>query len=535
MLEEAAEHTIVEHSEIWGPGPAVAVVDAHSTIVMANDGFCLLLGRKCTQVLGLPLDDVDDQTWFGRALSQLPSLALLDALSPAISLLIGPEQEQRLVLSCSINYSVTGERSYVLVVTPIAQSISSEQQVIDYTAQLEHSLLAERQEIDRSRGAADGLRNLLFMSVSNFTLEQMLDYVFQQAQRLISAAGMVVLWRVRRSSPIVQPEDAHVLYAIETGAAAPPLLDAPILALLNAQQKSVYLPLANEDHGDHREDAPPLWLAIPLLIEEEMHGVLILHLNAARLSPNAYQVAAWLADQVIVAHGADLLQQKAKVAAAFQERERLAREMHDAVMQSIYGLTLFAEAGKRLISLGQIDRLQDYLQQLGETAKQALKELRLLLYELTPAVLEQVGLIEALRQRLEAVERRTGMTARLEVEGEIVFPACVEDGLYRICHEALNNALKHASATEVIVRLTEKEGTVHLEVRDNGVGFDVNDPRAVNGEGITAMRERANQMNATLSIESAPQQGARVHVILSIPNQANQNSEGAGLPLQGGA
>ena len=531
MLDQAPDYPMIEHREIPGIGPAVAVVDARSNIVMANDGFCLLLALSPTQVLGRSLTNLDE-TWFGRALGQLPALSLLDDLSPTVSLLIGPERGRRLVLSCSINYSAGGERSYFLMATPIAHSLPSDQ-LIDYTTQLERSLLEEQQEVDRSREAADGLRNLLFMSVSNSTLDQMLDYVFQQAQRLLAATGMVVLWRIYRSAPIAQPEDAQILYATASVAESRSLLmiDAPLLALLNAQHESVYLPLKTEDGPG----AEPFRLAVPLMIEEEMHGVLMLDLDVSQMSPNAHRVVAWLADQVIVAHGADLLQQKARTAAALQERERLARETHDAVMQSIYSLTLFAEAGKRLVSLGQIDRLQDYLQQLSDTAAQALKELRLLLYELKPAMLEQVGLVEALRQRLEAVERRTGMTARLEVEGEIAFPANVEDGLYRICHEALNNALKHASATEVIVRLAARDGTVHLEVFDNGMGFDANDPKVMNGEGITAMRARAHRLNAKLSISSAPQQGARVHVNLPIPIQADQNSEVDGLPAQGGA
>ncbi len=521
---------MIEHREIPGIGPAVAVVDARSNIVMVNDGFCLLLALEPAQVIGRSLADLGG-TWFGRSLSQLPALSLLDDLSPTVSLLIGPERGRRLVLSCSINYMLGDERSYFLVATPIAHALPSDQ-LIDYTTQLERNLLEERLEVDRSREAADGLRNLLYMSVSNFTLDQMLGYVFQQAQRLLSAAGMVVLWRSGRSIPIVQPEDAKVLYVATPGSNAASettsgqVIDAPLLALLNAQREFVYLPMTVEDG----RDAKPFRLAVPLLIEDEMHGVLILDLDVAQLSPNAHRVVAWLADQVIVAHGADLLQRKATTAAAFQERERLAREMHDAVMQSIYSLTLFAEAGKRQASLGQIDRLQDYLQQLSDTGRQALKELRLLQFELKPAVLEQVGLVEALRQRLEAVEQRTGITARLEVQGEIDLPASVEDGLYRICHEALNNALKHSSATEVIVNLTATDGAVHMQISDNGIGFDAKDPRVLNGEGITAMRERAERLNATLSIVSAPQHGVQVHVNLSIPIQADTDSGAVVLP-----
>lgn len=207
------------------------------------------------------------------------------------------------------------------------------------------------------------------------------------------------------------PENVEVLYATGSITDAAALLQSPLTSLLNAEHKLIFFPMPLRDGEE-----VSVRLAVPLLIENQIRGALVLDLKAPHLSPNAHQVAEWLADQVIVAQGADRLQQKAQKAAALQERERLAREMHDAVMQSIYSLSLFAEAGKRFASSGQIDRVQEYLQQLSETAKQALKELRLLLYELQPAVLEQVGLVEALRQRLDAVERRNGITTRLEVE-----------------------------------------------------------------------------------------------------------------------
>ena len=92
---------MIKKREIPGIGPAVAVVDARSSIVTANDGFCLLLALTPAQVLGRSLTNLDE-TWFGRALGQLPALSLLDDLSPTISLLIGPERGRRLVLSCSI-------------------------------------------------------------------------------------------------------------------------------------------------------------------------------------------------------------------------------------------------------------------------------------------------------------------------------------------------------------------------------------------------------------------------------------------------
>jgi signal transduction histidine kinase len=515
MFEQTTGGTLFEQQSSPGGDPAVAVVDARSIIVMANDAFCILLNRMQHHVLGQPLGGFTD-TWFGRALGQLPPLSALDVAAPVVSFIVGPEQGPRLVLSSSRGHGSSRGGGYILVATPLAPTLPPEQ-LRTYAATLERSLLEGQQEMDRSREAANGLRNLLFMSISNYTLAEMLDYVYEQAQRLLNAVGMMVLWLSEHAQAWRAPENVEVLYATGSITDAAALLQSPLTSLLNAEHKLIFFPMPLRDG----QEEVSVRLAVPLLIENQIRGALVLDLKAPHLSPNAHQVAEWLADQVIVAQGADRLQQKAQKAAALQERERLAREMHDAVMQSIYSLSLFAEAGKRFASSGQIDRVQEYLQQLSETAKQALKELRLLLYELQPAVLEQVGLVEALRQRLDAVERRNGITTRLEVEGSATFPTSIEDGLYRICQEALNNALKHSSASEVTVRLSVKAKELQLEIRDNGVGFAVNDPKFVYGEGLTTMRERAQQLNASLIVESAPQQGACVRIVLPLTDEVN--------------
>ena len=117
-----------------------------------------------------------------------------------------------------------------------------------------------------------------------------------------------------------------------------------------------------------------------------------------------------------------------------------------------------------MASVGQLDRVQEYLT-LSDTAQQALKQMRLMLYELRPAVLEQVGLVQALTQRLDAVEQRAGINARLDVAEPLRLSPVVEESLYRICQEALNNALKHASASNVVVRLQRDGDIVILECR----------------------------------------------------------------------
>lgn len=147
------------------------------------------------------------------------------------------------------------------------------------------------------------------------------------------------------------------------------------------------------------------------------------------------------------------LRQRAEQVAVMDERARLARELHGSVAQLLYGLTLFAEAGQGYAEAGEWEKAKHRLARIGEAALQALKEMRLLVHELRPLVLARNGLVGALRQRLNAVERKAGMEAHLLVEDAIELPALVEAELYCVVQEALNNALKHAAATWTRVRL----------------------------------------------------------------------------------
>lgn len=221
---------------------------------------------------------------------------------------------------------------------------------------------------------------------------------------------------------------------------------------------------------------------------------------------------AAIADQVGVAVEHARLYQQAEQLAVMEERERLARDLHDSVTQSLYSLTLFAEAGRRLIKAGDLERAEGYLARLGETAQDALKEIRLLVHELRPSALEREGLVGAIQQRLGAVERRAGVKAHLLVDDMIELPAPIEEGLYHIAQEALNNALKHAAATSVTVRICIVDGYVELVIADNGKGFEFDVTGSGGGMGLANMRERAEKLGGTLWIVSEPGKGTRVNV-----------------------
>ncbi len=203
---------------------------------------------------------------------------------------------------------------------------------------------------------------------------------------------------------------------------------------------------------------------------------------------------------------------EAEAQAAQLERDRLARDLHDSVTQSLYSVSLLAEAARRHAIAGQETESAEFITRLGSLAHQALRQMRLLVYELRPGVLDQEGLIGALRHRLESVEKRAGIVTHLVTRGERPVPAHWQGELYRIAHEALNNALKFAAATTVTVRLDTLEHNTLLEIIDDGRGFDPRD--SYPGRGLEMMRERSAQLGGDLTILSTPGAGTTVRVIL---------------------
>jgi two-component system, NarL family, sensor histidine kinase UhpB len=239
-----------------------------------------------------------------------------------------------------------------------------------------------------------------------------------------------------------------------------------------------------------------------------------------RRDGRALAVSLWtapLVDDAGAVRGAlviyvDITQRRELEGALREERARLARELHDSVTQSLYSLSLFAEAGRQQALAGQLPQTQHSLTRIAETAVQALKEMRLLVYELRPEGIEQVGLAAALERRLNAVERRAGVEAHLLADDVPHLEPAVEDGLYRVALEALNNALKHAHASLITVQVRQRGEHVELAVLDNGVGFDVAAGGLAGGLGLTSMRERAAALGGELLIQSAPRQGAVVQL-----------------------
>ena len=227
-----------------------------------------------------------------------------------------------------------------------------------------------------------------------------------------------------------------------------------------------------------------------------------------------------LAEQLGLMLETQRLRRHAQDIAVVEERQRLARDLHDSVTQSLYSLTLFSRAGREAAEDGDAVRLQHSLAELEHNTLHALREMRLLLYELRPADLEQEGLARAIQLRLDTVERRVGLQLDVQLADLPPLPPSFEVQLYHIIVEALNNVIKHAAASRLRVELGERDDYLHLRIEDDGAGFDTAQRKG--GLGLRNMRERVARLHGTITITSAPGSGARLEVVIPCPAETNQ-------------
>lgn len=215
--------------------------------------------------------------------------------------------------------------------------------------------------------------------------------------------------------------------------------------------------------------------------------------------------------EVLAAHAAIAIEnarlyERSRELSVVEERNRLARELHDSVTQTLFSISLQAEAATQL---GAEDpaRLKTQLETVRDLSRQAVQEMRSLIFELRPAELESEGFVETLRKHVEVVRRVSHREIGFSVDGYQPQPLEVEKEMFRIAQEALNNAIKHSEAERIDVTVSD----ACIAVADNGRGFDPDDPLIRTRRlGITSMEERTRELGGELRVESAVGKGTRV-------------------------
>ena len=261
---------------------------------------------------------------------------------------------------------------------------------------------------------------------------------------------------------------------------------------------------------------------VPLCAKGQLVGAFNLGNRHERtITPEEMSLLSSIGRQIAIAVENARLYDQAEQTAALAERHRLSRELHDSVTQSLYSVTMYAEAAVRILAAGDTTTATEHLRELRDTAQEALREMRLLIFELRPPVLAKIGLAAALQARLDSVEMRGGMQTELHIDGkqnQAQLSHATEEELYHIAQEALNNILKHSNAKYVWVYLCFSEAETILAIRDDGVGFAPSG-ECNGGLGLASLKERAEKIGANLKIESAPGMGTEIKVTVPSSSQ----------------
>lgn len=410
------------------------------------------------------------------------------------------------------------------------------------TRELEALVTSRTSEVEQRREIAEGLREILVILNSSRSLEESLHYIVDQAARLTDAEDAIIFRQeheaqvkqvdgvkrvdgVKQVDPVKRVDPVSIV-ATNEGGQIRYTPGAALLAItkewiddgLPSKQPLIMPSLA--DYWSAHPDVQPAALAVhqallgvPLHLGDEIYGGLLMFYTSERsFGADDLELGSTFADQAALAVANDRLHAQAEETAVATERNRLARDLHDAVTQTLFSASLIAET-LPLIYENNESEGRNLLQELRQLTRGALAEMRTLLLELRPIALEESELPDLLLQLSEAVTGRTGVPINTTIEKPCKIPTQVRIALYRIAQESLNNVMKHARASEVNVNLSGcSEGeVVSLSITDNGRGYDTNQVSS-DRMGIKIIHERAQAIGAELDIRSEPGMGTRVEV-----------------------
>jgi signal transduction histidine kinase len=379
-------------------------------------------------------------------------------------------------------------------------------------------------EAERRRLIAESLRDILAALNSNQPLPSILDLIAAQARRLLDTQA-VGIYHLESEADRWAVEAARGLLVTYVAGSKVPIGQSTLRQAILSRRPLIgsHAKTAHGEEGisttdvDHRPAPRPrlgwyqAWLAVPIIIKDDVYGGMLSYYSEPRaLSEEEIQLATSFCDQAALAIENARLRERVEQAAAAAERERLARDLHDAVTQTLFSASVIAEALPRIWDVKPEEARQG-AEELHRLTRGALAEMRTMLVELRPAALIEKPLGELLSYLCDAFTSHSRIPVRLEVEGDVMLPPDVQVALYRMAQEALNNIGKHARASGALVALRSEPGRARLEVWDDGRGFD---PAAVGviGLGLGTMRERAGSIGATLSIDSQVGQGSHLTV-----------------------
>ncbi|MEC0306712.1 sensor histidine kinase [Paenibacillus lautus] len=220
------------------------------------------------------------------------------------------------------------------------------------------------------------------------------------------------------------------------------------------------------------------------------------------------------------------LAEQARVTAIVEERQRLARELHDAVSQQLFAISMTATAVGRTLDK-DFDKAQRQVALIEEMSAVAQSEMRALLLHLRPVYLEGKALEQGLRELIKELRIKVPMEITFEMDDDIHLLKGIENHLFRIIQEAMSNTLRHSKAEKMDIRIHRRQNTVRVMLRDDGIGFELDDKKQTS-YGLSTMQERVTEIGGSVQFITAPGKGTRIEIVVPLINDERKRGDGDG-------
>jgi signal transduction histidine kinase len=418
------------------------------------------------------------------------------------------------------------------------QALAAKEQALARALQATHALRKSEAAERAAREQAETLRRATAALASTLDLDQTLDSILNHLEQVIPyASASVFLWekgqerlRIVAAKGIPHPEQM-------IGCDFPAGNDL-WLELKRTRQLLILTDAQADDRFERWGETDYIrgWMGVPLIVGGELIGYLTLdsRLVAAYDAADATLAQAFANQAAVAIHNARLFEQvrtgreqlqalsRRHVEAQEAERAHIARELHDETGQALSAMLLGLSLFEREVD--QPEAVITRAAKMGEMVNEMLDNLHRLAMNLRPASLDLLGLVPAMAQYIEIFGRQHGITTHFEtlvgIDGERL-PAAVETAIYRIVQETLTNVARHAQATHVDVLLERRDNQIVTVVEDDGVGFETRAAMLSGRLGLFGMRERAEMLGGTVTIESSV--GAGTTVLVEIPHDRSSN------------
>ena len=497
---------------------AIAAVDASGTILFVNDKLCDLFQYNKEELFGKPVELLLPQTlrqWHIAHRQKYATDPHVRSMGSGMDLSGRRKDGSIFPLEAGLSpIQLNGEQIVLSTIIDITQRKQAKEI-------LERRVIERTRELERRRHIADSMRDILSKLNENRSLDETLQYIVERTESLLNSDGSAI-FLLDSTSNTYKIRVGYGLTQIDMQQMTIPYTGQSLLKKTLTLQQTVAIRNLQEDNLGQDTTAQQrrqillshgyrALIVVPLMVNDEAYGALTVYYKGEReFVDEELELATVFGAQISLAIQNEHLRLRSEATAIAEERNRIARDLHDSVTQTLFSANMIAGVLPQIWAM-QPEEGMKRLHELQELTHGALAEMRTLLVELRPAMLEDMVLPELLQQLIDGIAARGKFAISFQVDGDCALPLPVRVAFFRTAQEAMNNIAKHSQATKAELQLVCGAELVRLTVIDNGCGFRLGKITS-NHLGLTIMRERAAEISGDLSIRSTPSKGTTIEL-----------------------